>query len=331
MRRVLWLLVILNIMAAQPAYSAISPNPAEMESKHARDTKLLELALEGQELVLHRRYTEALAFFRQIQRDYPTSPLGYFGEMAIHEVRMLENEDFRYEKEFKQATKQGYKAVSKVMQRYHPSNYELFYAAGVVGLDSFFNARKGKWWKAYTKGGRSRQSFRRILKKDPDFADAKLGEGMYIYWRSVFTKEYSFLPFFSDRRAEGIAMVEEVIEKAQVANHVAKVNLGLIFFEEKRYADAQKIFEDFISKYPENVMFRMLLGKVFLANKKYAKAQKVFEKTLVVAPEINKLHYFIGLVPRLFQTNYCRIRSLFIIQVTAHIFADLFLVAFNIQ
>ncbi len=292
--KIIKVIIICSILSCS-AICLAGPTVWTKELKQQRDGKLTKLALEGQELVFQRDYDQALKFFKNVQKEYSNSPLGYFGEMAIYEVQMLENEDFHLEKKFLDASKRGMQAYNKVMQRYHPSDKELFYAAGVIGLDSFFQARKGRWWKAYVRGTKSRQIFERILDKNPNFVDARLGEGMYVYWRSVFTKEYTFLPFFSDRREEGIAIVKQVMNKAEFARKVAKVNLGLIYFEEKKFKKAQKIFEEFTQQYPKNVIFYKFIGKALLAKKEYIKALNIFQKMLKLDPNINKTHYFIGM------------------------------------
>ncbi len=265
------------------------------ETKKEDCENLMDRALGGQKLIFNRNYAEALAVFKNMQDSCNHSPLGFFGEMAIYEVQMLENEDFHLEKKFLDAAKRGDAAVNHVMQLYHPTEDELFYSAAVIGLDGFFQARKSNWWSAYTKGTRSRQIFNRILKSDPKFIDAKLGTGMYIYWRSVFTKEISFLPFFADKRAEGIAIVKDVSEKAKFAAEIAKINLGLIYFEEKRYKDAQKVFAEFVKNYPNTIIFRALLGKVYLADKQYKNSLAIFEESLKIDPSINKTRYFVGM------------------------------------
>lgn len=260
-----------------------------------REDRLIALALKGQEMIFERRYDDAMAFFKRVEKMYSHSPIGIFGQMAIYEMRMLEREDFHLQNEFLSAADQGDKVVSHVMQRYHPPLEDLFFSGALIGLDAFFKARKGNWWNAYTRGTLSRQIFKRILKKDRKFIDAKLGLGMYIYWRSVFTKELRFLPFFSDQRKEGIAIVEEVASKGRMSKDLAKVNLGLIYFEEKRYAGAARIFDEYCRRYPQNVVLRILYGKVLLASKKYDHSIEEFNKALKIDSSLYKPKYFIGM------------------------------------
>ncbi len=256
--------------------------------------ELVWLAIEGQKRIFERNYAGAMELFRNVEKDYPMSAVGPFGQMAVFEVRMLEREDFHLENEFMEAAKRGEAVYDKVMQLYHPSDLDLFFAGGLIGLEGFFKARKGQWWGAYTKGNTSRQIFTTIIKRNPDFVDAEFGLGMYTYWRSVFTNEIKFLPFFADRRAEGIAVVEKVARQGNLARDMAKVNLGIIYFEEKRYEDAAKILQELLARFPKNAIIRNLVGRIYLADKKYDQAIAEFRKVLEIDPGIAKARYLIG-------------------------------------
>jgi tetratricopeptide (TPR) repeat protein len=258
------------------------------------DEYLEKRLLEGQDFIFARRYDDALKVFEELKEKYPNSPAGSFGEMAMYEVRMLENEDFHLEKPFKEASKEGLARVSRMLQSYNPSAWDLFMCGALYGLDGFFKARKGDWWGAYVQGNRSKQLFKHVKGIDPKFADADFGLGMYMYWRSVFIKDLWFLSFFPDKRAEGIAIVEGVARDGKFAKEMARVNLGIIYFEEKRYDEAMKVFEEYVKKYPNNVVLRRLLGKSFVAKKKYKEAIEQFRASLAVDPELKKPYYFIG-------------------------------------
>jgi len=283
MRKLLFIFLALQVIGGWPAANAFD-----------QDEEIPWLALEGQKRIFERRYDDATELFRHVERDNPNAALGFFGQMAVLEARMLEREDFHLENEFMDIARRGEAVVGKVMQFYHPSDVDLFFCGGLVGLEGFFKARKGQWWGAYTKGNLSRQIFTSIKKRNPNFIDALFGLGMYDYWRSVFTNEIKFLPFFSDKRKEGIEMVERVAKEGLFARELARVNLGIIYLEERRYADAARVLEEYSGLYSQNVILHILLGRVLLADKKYDHAVEEFEKILVIDPEIAKAHYFVG-------------------------------------
>lgn len=267
-------------------------------SAHAEAVKQDDLIqtrlLEGQELLFKRDYDGALRIFRGLKDEYPDSPAGCFGEMAVFEVRMLEREDFHLAGELQGAAKDCKRRVDKIMQRYDPTPWNLFISGSLLGLEGFFKARRGEWWDAYVLGNQSRQLFRHVKQIDPNYIDADFGLGMYLYWRSVFIKDLWFLKIFPDRRAEGIAIVESVAENGRFAKGLAKVNLAIAYYEERRYGDAGRILDEYVKRYPNNVILRRIYGKVLVAMKKYDSAIEQFRAILAEDKSFNKSHYFIG-------------------------------------
>jgi len=276
------------LLAASPSSASEGP---EYED---REKEVIDRSLKGQEAIFARDYEGALKVFEALEKDFPGSPAGSFGKMAVYEIRMLEKEDFHLQKKFLEETKKGLELVGRILQRYNPSKWDLFLSGSILGLDGFFKARHSQWWDAYTQGGESRQLFRRIKKMDPQFIDADFGLGMYLYWRSVFSRDLWFLKMFPDRREEGIAIVKNVAENGRFARELARVNLAIMYFEEKRFDEAGVILRDYIARYPNNVIIRRLYGKVLISQKRYDEAVAQFDKILEIDPSLRKSRYFIG-------------------------------------
>lgn len=262
-----------------------------------RDEALVQKRLlEGQTLILKREYNDALKVFDELKKNYPDSPAGCFGEMAAYEVQMLEREDLHLQRRLKMATEEGLRRVNRVMQQYNPTPWDLFISGSLHGLDGFFKARKGKWWDAYVAGNKSRQLFKHVKEIDPNYIDADFGLGMYLYWRSVFTRDLWFLKFIPNKRDEGIAIVKNVAEHGKFAKDMAQLNLGLAYLEEKMYPQSEEIFSSYAKMYPQNIIIRRLLGKVYAAEKKYDEAVLQFRAMLEIDSQLKKPHYFLGAV-----------------------------------
>ena len=280
-----------GVAASQdPKVAEAAASPEAM----AAESALIERALRGQEMIFARRYDDAMKAFGDLKRDYPDSPVGWFGTMAVFEMRMFEREDFSFEKEFNAESAAGVAKANEVLKRYHPDEWDLFLAGSLLGLDGFYRARKGEWWAAYTAGTKSRQIFRRVKGMDPGFIDADFGLGMYIYWRSVFAKEISFLKIFPDRREEGRAIVSRVADGGRFARDLARVNLGIMDLEDGRFQEAKRIFGDFVSRYPGSVIMRTMLGRALLQLKEYDRAASEFREVLKIDSTLKKPHYFVG-------------------------------------
>lgn len=266
---------------------------AAAEGPSAED--LIAKTLRGQEMVFARRYDDAMGIFRDLQREFPDSPAGWFGAMSVLEMRMLEREDFHLEQEFVAEAREGTEKANAVLQRYHPGAWDLFLAGSLLGLDGFFKARKGQWLSAYTSGTKSRQIFRRVKEIDPSFVDADFGLGMYLYWRSVFASELAFLKIFiPNKRQEGMAIVERVAREGRFARELARANLGIMNLEERRLPEAEAIFAEFVARYPANVILRTMLGRALLGMNRCDEAVAQFREVLRIDPALPKPHYFIG-------------------------------------
>jgi hypothetical protein len=292
MKRRLIIIILCAVILPLSAHAGFSPEvQADLEKR----------GMDGQQMIFARDYPKATEIFGKLIEEYPDHPIGYFGKMAVLEMKMLEHDDFHLGKELEETAKLGQKAMLRTLNR-KPTDWDLLVCGSLLGLEGFYWARQAKWWDAYSLGVKSRQTFKRIKKRNPEFYDADFGLGMYLYWRSVFTKTISFLSIFPDRRAEGIAIVQQVVEKGKFARDLAEVNLGMMWMEERKYEESHRIFGKYAERYPNNVLLHMYDGRSLIGARRYDEAVGQFRHMLKLAPELKKGHYFIGMA-RVLQSN----------------------------
>lgn len=251
--------------------------------------------LAGQELLFQRNYPAALQLFAEIEREYPGSPAGSFGQMAAWQTMMFENLDFRFRTEYENVEKRFEKAMAKMLEG-APSDWDLFMAGSGCGMRGFYYMRDGKWFRALGSAIRAMQLLKRALWQNPKFVDSYLGLGMYDYWRSVLTKSINFLPFFGDKRAVGIAKVERVLKEGRYGAQLAEANLAFVYANEKQCARSRQIVDKFLARYPNNIILRQLSGKLYFINRKYDDAAAEYKKILEIDPKMTKSLYYIGTV-----------------------------------
>ncbi|HKY62767.1 MAG TPA: tetratricopeptide repeat protein [bacterium] len=254
--------------------------------------EILNQALQGQSLIFNRRYPEAKALFSQLAQQYPDSALGSFGLMALYNAQMFENFDFSLDSTFEEEQKRNKIVVDKIAKNESSSAWENFLCGASSGLRGFYYVRKDEYLKAMGESGQAKKCLERALNKDPAFTDVYLGLGLYDYWRSVFTSRIKFLPFFKDRRKEGIEQIQRAINESIVAGDLALAAMTFVYHEQNNGAKGVPLAQTLLDKYPSNIMMRNLKGNFLSLNRKFPEAQATLDEVLAMAPEVNVARYF---------------------------------------
>jgi len=252
-------------------------------------------ALDGQELLFQRKYPEAIKLFEGLENKYPESPSGSFGLMATYQLMMFENIDFRFSNEYSEIEKRFESAVDKMLSG-KPSSWDLFMSGAGYGMRGFYYARADKWFRALGSAIRAVQLLKRSVFENPNFKDAYLGIGMYNYWRSVLTKGLSFLPFFGDRRKEGIEQIETAGCEGVYAQKLSESNLAFIYAYEKKFTKSREIVDRYLAQYPQNILLRQLSARLYFLGRKFEKAADEYKKIVQIDSAMTKSYYYLGVV-----------------------------------
>ncbi|HCU24478.1 MAG TPA: hypothetical protein DF383_05620 [Deltaproteobacteria bacterium] len=257
--------------------------------------EILNQALAGQTLIFNRRYAEARQHFLRLAQQYPESPLGSFGLMALYNAQMFENFDFSLDKQFEQEQRRNKAVVDKVEASQSSSAWDNFLCGASSGLRGFYYVRKDEYLKALGESNQAKKCLERARELDPAFVDVDLGFGLFNYWRSVFTSQIKILPFFKDRRKEGIAQIENAIAKGSVVNDLATAALAFVYHQQNNGIKGLPLAQNLLNKYPDNVIMRNLKGNFLSLLGKLSEAVAVLDEVLRMAPEVNVPRYFKGL------------------------------------
>lgn len=250
---------------------------------------LIESAMNGKYLILQRKYEEAYALYQKLETEYPDSATGLFGQMAIWQVRMFENEDYRFKSQYIEAAKRYENFARRHLKEGDVPSWDLFVYGAADGMRGFFAVREGSYVQALSHALHAIRMMKRLKWREPDFVDVDLGFGSYKYWRSVLTNRLKFLPFFSDQRKEGIAMVNEVVKKGKYSSDLAMANLIFIYENEGDYNNAINMADQILAKYPKNIIVRFLKAKIKIAQKKYDEALALFDAIYATDNAISKV------------------------------------------
>ena len=252
-------------------------------------------ALRGLSFLLERDYLQADSLHQELVRTEPRDLLGYLGLISSSQLRNLENYDFRFEAGYDRWSDAARELALSLLNNPTASSWDLLLAGGVLGITGFQKAHHNRWFSALRDGQLAMQALQNARRRDPGFIDPWLGLGLYDYWRSYYTRQLKFLSFFPDRRREGKERILRVMKEGKFVGPIAAASLGFIELNEKNYPAVLKVTQEFLNRYPENIIIRMLEGEAYLGLKKYPEAIQNFVKILRNDPSITKCYLFLGL------------------------------------
>ncbi len=155
-----------------------------------------------------------------------------------------------------------------------------FYAGAAYAYKSAQLSRDGKYWPAYRAIQSSLDYLEPLIRQDSTFCDALLGVGTYQYWRSRVTIKFSWLPFFPDRRREGIAKILHASRCSRFSPASAWSNLTWIYIKEKNYDQAIHYARLGLEKYPSSRFFLWPLAEAQFLKADYAAAGETYTALL---------------------------------------------------
>ena len=120
---------------------------------------------------------------------------------------MLENFDFRYEKEYDQAYKRAIQELTEAQMMRGNDAWEYFLTGAMMGVDGIHAMRKEEWLRAINRGYNGVVTIAKARELAPEFVDAELGDGLWYYWRSLIAMNILGIPKYNDQRKEGIQMM----------------------------------------------------------------------------------------------------------------------------
>nr|HQI49948.1 hypothetical protein [bacterium] len=143
-------------------------------------------------------------------------------------------------------------------------------------------SREGKYWPAYRAIQSALDYLEPLLRQDSTYCDARLGIGTWQYWRSRVTFHFSWLPFFPDRRREGIANILRASECTRFSPASAWSNLTWIYLREKQYDHAIAFARLGLARYPSSRFFLWPLAEAQFLKTDWAAALESYTALLHV-------------------------------------------------
>ena len=111
-------------------------------------------------------------------------------------MKMLENFDFSYENQYRNAYKQTVKELEIALEKEGNEPWERFLIGAVIGIDAIHLLRKEEYFSTITQGFSAVGHIEKAKDLAPNFVDADLGDGLWLYWRSLIAMNIPVFAFF---------------------------------------------------------------------------------------------------------------------------------------
>jgi len=248
----------------------------------------------GLELMYKRDYNGARDSFEALEQTFPNTAVASVVDMLVWQALMLENFDFKYDKQYKTSAKAAKEALASAMAEPGNESWENLLMASVLGVESIHTMRNSQYLQALNTAFQAMDHIEKSRQANPDFIDLQLADGLYNYWRSVVTLSTNALPDFGDERVKGLEQMQAVERAGVFLKPLATLSLAFSWMEENDYRKAEAALGRNTSLYPDNVVNNMVAGTNYIYMKKYDQALDRFERILRVDPKNQRVHYWKG-------------------------------------
>lgn len=267
----LFISLVISTSVAFPSGTADS-TPDDPPVLPADSSFYINLINEGINATLNENYLYAEGRFKQLIREKPEDPAGYFFLGALYQAEMMDYEGDFKEKEFYSELETAIKLARNRIKSGKETPWDYLYLGNSYGYLGVYKARNGGWWPAFKNSLKAKSAFKKAVELDPKFYDAYVGLGSYHYWTSYYTKSFAWLPFFADERKKGKEELKLAAEKSLFSKEAALNALIWIYIKEKNYSPAIALADSLQKEFPEGKIFLWALATAYYEKYDWHKA-----------------------------------------------------------
>lgn len=212
-----------------------STTPVAIGQSHTpvRDSSILEISHD----IWFNRFGGALIAADELIEQEPGNPLGYFLKGTILQTISEEFRNDLYNREIDSLLSRAIEMSEDLNDKDKLNPDWVFIAGASYGYRALHRSFHGRWFQAFRDGLKCSSRLNKALEMDRTFYDACLGLGAYDYYKTVMADDFLWLPFISDRREEGMAMIRLAADSGFLATFNARESFLRIYLEEKRYEE----------------------------------------------------------------------------------------------
>lgn len=231
-----------------------------------------ELILEGLNFVFQDNFSQAESCFSKVIQNSSQEPQGYFFLAGSVHAEMMDREDYSKEERFYYNIQKSMELSKKQIETNPKDAWAYLFLGNSYGYLAVYQGKKGLWWPALKDGLKAKSNLKKVIDIDSTLYDAYLGLGSYYYWSSVTTKNLRWLPFFADKRKQGIEFLKIAATKSVFSKEASIDALIWAYINEGWYQLAIKHSQDMCEKYPSTKLFLWALASAQYRNGDWPRA-----------------------------------------------------------
>jgi len=239
-----------------------------------------ENLIKGIELGINENYSEARILFSAYSEKYPNEAEPHFYLATLWQSQMMDFETQVWEDSFRTEIDKTIQLCELSDEHQLADDLTHFYFASALAYKSFHISRQGRYITGIRLGLQAMDKLNQVVAADSSFFDAYLGIGSYLYWRSYLTRNFDWLPFFSDQREKGIALIQKAYAQGTISKWAALSNLAWIFIKEERFDEAIDCAQTGLTDFPKSRFFLWPLGDAQFLNMDFTGALETYHLIL---------------------------------------------------
>ncbi|MFQ5706213.1 MAG: tetratricopeptide repeat protein [bacterium] len=255
----------------------------------AKTDSLIEL---GIQYTIQQAYEKAEAIFTEIENEMPDSPVGYFFHAATLQSKMMDYEIYDEEDAFFALAEKTVKLSQMCLKKDRKNPWTYFFLGGGLGYIAFYQAKQKRYLEGFQNGLKSIKALEMTLKADTTFYDAYFGLGTYKYYRSKLSRHFKWLPFVSDERMQGLAMIQLAISRGKYTRYAAMNGYCWIALAEGDLNEGMRILKQALSEFPTSRVFLWCAAKMSTKLQKWPDALHYYNTILASLQNENKLSLY---------------------------------------
>lgn len=249
------------------------------------DSRYYELGVKGYELVLDMRYDEADQIFEEMIRMEPKNAIAYLYKSQS----FFHSWQYSYltpdKKDLEQFKALLFKTKDIAVAMPEKDNLETqFIIGGAYGNIGLYYANTNGWVRAWWNGRKGIKYIKKIIEKDPEYAEAYFLLGMYNYYAATLPKVIKSLSFLlgssEGSREDGIKQLIIASSKGDFKGDAKIFLADSVYFEEKNYNAASVLLEELTVEYPNNHYLRLILAVCYRNQNRFDLSIKVLKSSL---------------------------------------------------